>query len=862
MVTQPKHPAAEQDKHAVVQGMETIEEILSREHTIEEVEQALQKYVDNLDRVGFLEEAEKTQIVLAREKATMLLKNPDQYQLRGGQRKKIRRGLKKAEQQLKTAEDEDKALEELNALLNEPDEQPAPEPLNEQEFGEVVQAMDVKELQSLIADLTGKKKEIEKERATIEAGLALAQKTLEQKIGVPKTQTFPDILEAYVKDKPEAKKLYIKIARLQGLDATGSEEISILQKQLKTIIDVYGKLNPAQLKNEAILQGFMDKIKRIEPRIDDVLSKQDETSATQEPPTPPSPPPSAFAAPPPSMGKPENEPKKETTPSDDTAEAESDAVETRRGASQEEEKPAKEEQPTPETATATPEKTINKPVRDLLESILAKKELVSDDDPVCLAINALVNRKSIDLEKLKNFLQNPEFLRKNIDEKKVKDEMEKQKVSDYEGLLQKLEDESEQNKNFLESIKGQMRLSQDEIEKRTKALERISEIKQLIRETGNIIKLKGRTMVYDSPRHVLALVNFYLHRNDADMPIEALGSEIERQVNEQKEALYSGTRATINRFGFFLRPTLKTTLKALAKDREFARLGEKPADELAKLTGIFENSPDKVKQWIENLPGGFEKHIKTTIPRLIAYLELAIRDGNVSRLFKTGRARDLVRHLKNIQQEHIRAGVEEEFKRNPNMNNQGKMLLYLQKLNQSTRHTVDINKKILSRNVFKSVSLKGVAGAGLGAAAIFSPLPFLATLPAFLAAPTFAASYTHRIPKKHRPAVQKAALRAVVANGLAIGGVALGTLFTGGIALPFALGAIGAGAGAMSPEIGKKIWKEKQKIGKGGVSVAKKVPGASLAAAKGGGKLLKWTVGLPVVGVWRGTMWTLGKIFK
>ena len=850
MAAQPKPPATEQNKHAVVQGIETIEEILSRKHTIEEIEQALKEYVSSLDQPGFLEEAKKTQIILAREKATILLASPDQYQLR----EDLRLGLEKAEDKLKTAEDEDKVLEELNAILNEPDEQPSPEPLNEQEFGEAVQAIDVKELQALIADLKEKKKEIEKEQATIEANLELAEKTLEQKTGVPKTQTFPDILETYVKDKPEAKKLYIKIARLQGLDATSSEEVSTLQGQLKTMIDAYSKLSPAQLKNENILQGFVDKIKRMEPQIDEVLGKQDETSATPETPeekTPPPPSPSTFSAPPPSIDQPEK--KLEKTPTTDTSQSQSETGDKKRP----------EPKPTPE-APAAAEKTINKPVRNLLESILTKKELVRDDDPVCLAINALVNRKSIDLEKLKNFLQNPEFLRKNINEKTVKDEMKKQKVSDsdYEGLLQKLEDELEQNKNFLESIKGQMRLSQDEIEKRTKALERISEIKQLMRETGNIIKLKGRTMVYDSPRHVLALVNFYLHQNDTDMPIEALGSEIESQVNEQKEALYSGTRATINRFGFFLRPTLKTTLKALAKDREFARLGEKPADELEKLAGLFENSPDKVRQWIENLPGGFEKHINSTVPRLIAYLELAIRDGNVSRIFKTGRAKDLVLHLKSIQQEHIRAEVEEEFKKNPNMNNQGKMLLYLQKLNQSTRHTVDINKKILSRNVLKSATLKGVAGVGLGAAAIFSPLPFLATLPAFLAAPTFVASYTHRIPKKHRPAVQKAALRAAVANGLAIGGVALGTLFTGGVALPFALGAIGAGVGAMSPEIGKKAWKEKRKIGEGGVSVAKKVPGASLAVAKGGGKLLKWTVGLPVVGVWRGTMWTLGKIFK
>lgn len=196
------------------------------------------------------------------------------------------------------------------------------------------------------------------------------------------------------------------------------------------------------------------------------------------------------------------------------------------------------------------------------------------------------------------------------------------------------------------------------------------------------------------------------------------------------------------------------------------------------------------------------------------------------------------------------------------MTNQDKMLLYLQKLNQSTRHITDINKKILSRNMLKSAGLKGLTGAGLGAAAIFSPLPFLATLPAFLAAPTVVASYTTRVPEKHRPAVRKMAFRAAVANGLAIGGAALGALVTGGLALPIILGTVGAGVGAMSPEIGKKAWKERRKIGKGGVWMAKKTPGATLGVTKGAYWFLKWTAGLPIVLTWRGTQGLLGKIFK
>lgn len=438
-----------------------------------------------------------------------------------------------------------------------------------------------------------------------------------------------------------------------------------------------------------------------------------------------------------------------------------------------------------ETPTETTENNlrISEEARKLLGEVLSAKDLIREDDPVCLAISAQLKGRN-DLDEIKNFLKNPSLLNKMVgpDTKDaIKAEMNQKGAASYEDFKQVLKWEQEKIQDLYETVRGR-RPSKDEEEQLSQARVRKTEINQMMGTIDLLISIEKRSINYDSPREVLGLINLYLHQDQA-ITIDQLAGAIDTQISEHKESLNKGTRAAWNKAFFFLRPGLKSTLKALAKDKEFAKLGDDPREELLKLAKIFGGDYANVKQWAENLPGGIENHANTTIPRLTAYLEFAIREGKVSSLFRTGRAKTLVEHLKRIQRDHIRTEVENEFRSNPSMTNQQKMLLYLQKINKSEQKIGDINTKIIRSNVLKHYAGKLTGVGALGAAAVMMP----AILPAAIAAPyLWIKSYSAKS-KTKTELMRKGALSVALANALYLGASA--------ISLPFAIGGALVGAG-------------------------------------------------------------------
>ena len=91
-------------------------------------------------------------------------------------------------------------------------------------------------------------------------------------------------------------------------------------------------------------------------------------------------------------------------------------------------------------------------------------------------------------------------------------------------------------------------------------------------------------------------------------------------------------------------------------------------------------------------------------------------------MIKTGSAREIIKNLKHVQREHVRNEVDSEFKKNSEMTDQDKMRLYLEKINQISGENLELNKKLLSHHVAKSGAVKAATIAGVGAAAVFSPL--------------------------------------------------------------------------------------------------------------------------------------------
>jgi len=433
----------------------------------------------------------------------------------------------------------------------------------------------------------------------------------------------------------------------------------------------------------------------------------------------------------------------------------------------------------PETAEGEEAETnlkLSKKARELLETLLEKKELIRDDDAVCLAINALIQQSDVDLDQLKQFLQNTELLNKTISPEvrnRVKAEMDLAKVTTYENFKKALNDELKTVEYTLDSLSKQQRPSDADKAERKQNLTRRIEIERLLEHADNLNKLEKRTMTYESPREILNLINFYLHKDEPELKMEDLMSQTEELVEEQKENLYKGPRAVLNKFCSFLRPTLKSTLKALAEDKKFSKLGENAGEELAKLSQLkVVNDQFKVKEWIEGLPGDYKEHMETTVPRLIAYLELAIRDGKVSSLLQTGPARKLVENLRKLQREHIRLSIKDQP-----IDNQQKMLLYVSEINKASRKNTDITGEVLRKRLHlgRNEALKILGGTGALAGALtmaaISPFALFGGLSTALYATV---RRSKKIPEKWKPLARAATGRLAVANGLVVGGSLIG----------------------------------------------------------------------------------------
>jgi hypothetical protein len=269
----------------------------------------------------------------------------------------------------------------------------------------------------------------------------------------------------------------------------------------------------------------------------------------------------------------------------------------------------------------------------------------------------------------------------------------------------------------------------------------------------------------------------------------------------------------------------------LAKEPSFARISEKPAETLAKLSNL--KDLPSTKFWIEQLDGGFEKNLNSTVPRLIAYLELAMRNGPSGTLLKTGKTAELVANLKKIQRDFI----ESEIDKKDFDSDQERVLAFIKKLNEANASASGLCEKILSDNALKTIAKRSAAGVGLALA----PLAGMAVaIPALAGVGALVAGYGRRLPEEYQPIAKKIGYKTLFGTGL----YASGALLAGPLA---GLTLTGAGLAAASPTIRKWFTEHKAEIGDG---------------AKTGGKLLgstlftagKYTVGLPFlpfIGAWK-----------
>jgi hypothetical protein len=474
----------------------------------------------------------------------------------------------------------------------------------------------------------------------------------------------------------------------------------------------------------------------------------------------------------------------------------------------------------------------------LMSAVLSDSAFYHKKDPASLAIDAIIREKvgTEGLPELRGFLLKPKITisegvsemadtksltQLNVELKKcLTDRKEKEhEIKSAEISLGKIV-----NKEASDALRVDLKKYQGELIKLDNDKEKIEAA----------ISYKNGTMRYYSTPQILAMINLYLAmKNNQNTTQKNIMKVVEAQIEAQREKVYSFAGKIVNAgfdvlsVGTLLKPTLKGTLMMLEKDEQLSKIG---AEKLGKLAKAWDNR-GAVDAWISGLEGSEEDRMTRMVPRIIAYLELALRDGNMRylRVYSAGCTKQLVENLKNARHDYIMNKVEAQLQ-SGNASDVDKMNTYFRELNKATVSQGAITKKIVTRgstyktlgalailgSVGTGVGFAGAAVASLGAAGVTAAGVGVLGGGAAVGAGVTAMKTKSPTLKK---VAKSGALRTVGATALGVGALALGV---GGIAA-----AVAALPGMLSPELVKK----RKEIGKAGLFTVKKTAWLTKAVA-------------------------------
>ncbi|MFH1012208.1 MAG: hypothetical protein V1760_00460 [Candidatus Peregrinibacteria bacterium] len=468
-------------------------------------------------------------------------------------------------------------------------------------------------------------------------------------------------------------------------------------------------------------------------------------------------------------------------------------------------------------------------IRTLMDRVLENKEIYDEGSLIGKAIQDVImaNQANIDMSELQQFLSNPNIeLNEDIETligvysaKELK-ELQQAKVKELERKKEEIESRGKSLTRAIGADRTSLQTELDTLREERDELER-----QLL----NIkIARQHRTgkRTYSSSRAVLTMINIYLRREKLDETTYArVFQETDKQIQKQREEAGIGyvRKYTVG----WLKPSLPNTLQNLAqKDDFFKAIGADKMKELAKA----HNDHARVEAWIGSLEGDEAYKQEKVVPRLIAYLEFAIRDGKKSHLntASINRAIRLTDHLKRARHEHIKKKVDAHFQQ---LQEQGhpsepidRMTMYFNELEKMTAEQTDITQKFVSTHALQRAIFRGTvaAGATTGVGYLAYGLSLLGTVGAITAGSTLAtgggiAGLTAGL--KHKGEISEETAKSLykgAARGAATVGVGLGTAAVGLSLWP---AAILAGVAGFSPELVRGYKKYHKGINKTGAGV-------------------------------------------
>jgi hypothetical protein len=448
-------------------------------------------------------------------------------------------------------------------------------------------------------------------------------------------------------------------------------------------------------------------------------------------------------------------------------------------------------------------------INNLMAEVLTDRTLYNPDkDPASLAINALL--AGIDPDKLtalKGFLLKPKLTMTPEVDNLLKDPQNT--VTKLRVKLREQDQKERMTKNGITSINsvlgGKGETAKKDMEALLNRQHKLElELNAIENEKSVInaaIGYKNGTTRYRSTAQLLAMINYFIVSEiNGERPSQAdIIQRVESQTERQRENTHSKFGKIANlafgvlSLGTILKPTMTATLRGLAKDQNFSRIGE---EKLVALSKAWDNE-GAVKAWVNALEGSEEETITKTVPRLITYMEMALRDGNMRylRADSAYRVKRLVKNLKTVRHDYIINKIEREMS-GEGVNETDRMNAYFRELNMATVNQNEITRKLISRkSVIRTfaglgvLSTAGAAGAGLVFGSIAAGLG--------IASGAVATGAGLASLKAEKPETKKAwqmgAARALGATALGVGA----TFISGGVALPV----LAAIPGLFAPEL-------------------------------------------------------------
>jgi hypothetical protein len=337
------------------------------------------------------------------------------------------------------------------------------------------------------------------------------------------------------------------------------------------------------------------------------------------------------------------------------------------------------------------------------------------------------------------------------------------------------------------------------------------------------IDYKNNTTRYISTTRLLAMINCFIEIkiNKKKPPARIdVSRKIKGQIDQARKQINKTGKALNLAFGFMsgftmLKPTLPATMENLVKDEHLSKIG---AEKLKRLAKVWDNK-GAVAAWINSLEGSEEDKITKIVPRIIAYLEMALRDGNIRYIngISAHRAETLVMNLEAIRDDYIDKKIEHEMS-----GSQHKPIdrinAFFKELDYATVTKNEVTEKLIKRRAKLRV-ISAAGGVGLLAGGLGKKLGIIPE--------TTGHKELDEATKKTKKEESVRAWRR--GTGRFVGAAALGVgaaLLTGGALLP----ALAAVPGVFSPE----IIKHRKEIGEKGLAAGKVIVPKAASVAKFG----------------------------